>query len=50
MLRSKRLISMELTVLMVSAYSSGAYTGSVNALEMTKQAKMSEHVHGWFLL
>lgn len=50
MLRSKRLISMGLTVLMVSAYSSGAYTGSVNALEMTKQAKMSEHVHGWFLL
>lgn len=42
MLRSKRLISMGLTVLMVSAYSSGAYTGSVNALEMTKQAKMSE--------
>ena len=42
MLRSKRLISKGLTVLMVSAYSSGAYTGSVNALEMTKQAKMSE--------
>lgn len=42
MLRSKRLISMGLTALMVSAYSSGAYTGSVNALEMTKQAKMSE--------
>lgn len=42
MLRSKRFISMGLTVLLVSAYSSGAYTSSVNALEMTKQAKMSE--------
>lgn len=42
MLKRKRLISMGLTVLLLSAYSSGAYTSSVNALEMTKQAKISE--------